>query len=208
MADETSADGREADRAAPTPGDRGLWFGIVAVLLVAIAGMYIWKVVAVSDVRGDMEARQDSLLVRSQQALETRTERLLRMSGVPLAWALRPELTRRNYEQVNAYLSEFVQEPGVERVVVTAPGDSILASTDRRLEGRSFSSVLPAELLEIRDARVERVDGEIRVAVPVMGPTRALGVLVFTYRPPVDEDGGPAPGDTAPGATEAGPPPG
>ena len=195
MEAEAGGTGGEAGRPKRSSDERGLWFGVVAVLLVAIAGVYVWKLVAVSDVRSEMAARRDSLLADSRQELEERTEELLRLSGVPLAWALRPELIRRNYDQVNAYTSEFVQEPGIERVVLGTPADSILVATDKRLEGRAFTSVLPAELLEIRNPRVERLDGEIRLSVPVLGPTRALGILVVSYRPAGD-----GPGQTTAGA--------
>lgn len=171
---------------AEVPGARRRlpWLGIVAVLVAAIVAIYIWKLVAVSDVRGEMTAVRDSLHARAVRALDDRTQELLRLSAVPLGWAVRSEMLRRNYEQANAFLTEFVQEPGVERVVLGVPRDSILLATDKSLEGARFSSHFPAELLRRTEAEVAAADeGGYRIAVPILGPTRSLGVLVAIYRP-------------------------
>lgn len=186
---------------------RNLWLGVVGALLVAVVAVYVWKLVAVSDVRREARVARDSLHQRALLAIDDRTADLLRLSVVPLGWAIRTEMLRRNYEQADAFLTELVQEPGVEGAVLAVPRDSILLATDRRLEGRRFSSVFSAGLLQLTEPAVTlRDDGTYEVAVPMLGPTRSLGVLVLTYRPP--EVDLPSPGDDPSGVPSRSPPSG
>ncbi len=172
--------------AASIAARRSPWIGIVAALLVGIVAIYIWKLVAVSDVRGEMAAARDSLQERSLRALDERTHELLRLSVVPLGWAIRSEMLRRDYQRVDAFLAEFVQEPGVRRAVLGIPRDSILVSSDKSIEGEAFSAHFPGELLRLNEpvvAERDPPDAGYRIAVPILGPTRSLGVLVVDYRP-------------------------
>lgn len=201
---------------APDPAARGprrpggFWIGLVAALLVAIGAVYVWKLVAVSDVRHEMAAARDSLHERSLAALGQRTHELLRLSVVPLGWAIRSEMLRRDLGRVDAFLTEFVQEEGVRRAVLGGPGDSILVSTDKNLEGQAFSTHFPAALLRLSEPEVrepEPPDGGYRIAVPLLGPTRSLGVLVVDYVPgetPLRPGPGPARADEPPAETAGG----
>lgn len=164
--------------------DRNLWLGIIGVLLLVIIGMYIWREVDVRGVRGEAEERREALVERAELEVDRRTEELLRLSAIPLAWAVRTEMLRRDLGQVDGYLTEFVQERGVEQAVLAGARDTVLVATDRRLQGTRFSQHFPAELLERDQATVEPVEqGRLRVVVPIMGINRRLGTLVVRYRP-------------------------
>lgn len=181
----------EESRRGPPGGGAGgpkrrasVWPAIVGLLLLVIAGMYAWRLVSVGEVRREAAVVRDTLHARAFRAIDLRMQELLRLSAVPLGWAVRSEILRRNWEQANAFLTELVQEPGVEQIVIGGPRDSVLLATDKVLEGRAFSSLFPEELLRRTDPSVERLpDGVYRVAVPLLGPTRTLGVLVLTYQP-------------------------
>lgn len=201
---------------APDPAARGprrpggFWIGLVAALLVAIGAVYVWKLVAVSDVRREMTAARDSLYQRSLVALEQRTRDLLRLSVVPLGWAIRSEMLRRDLGRVDAFLTEFVQEEGVRRAVLGGPAGSILVSTDKNLEGQAFSTHFPAALLRLSEPEVREPEpgaGSYRIAVPILGPTRSLGVLVVDYVPeeaPLGPGPDPAGADGPPGEAAGG----
>lgn len=199
------------DPAAPGPRrPGGFWIGLLAALLVAIGAVYVWKLVAVSDVRREMAAARDSLYQRSLGALDQRTRDLLRLSVVPLGWAIRSEMLRRDFGRVDAFLTEFVQEEGIRRAVLGGPGDSILVSTDKNLEGQAFSSHFPAGLLRLSEPEVrepEPGDRGYRIAVPILGPTRSLGVLIVDYVPeetPLGPGRDPAGADEPSGETAGG----
>lgn len=167
-------------------GRRNLRIGVVAALIVAIGVVYVWKEVSVGQVRAELAADRDSLHQRALRALEGRTAELLRLSAVPLGWAVRSDVQRRDLGAVGGFLDEFVQEPGVRGAVLAGPGDSILAATDSNLEGQPFSAHFPGELLRLSQPGVSGPEGPAglyRVAVPILGPTRSLGVLVVEYAP-------------------------
>lgn len=173
---------------APPGATRGRNFriGVVAALIVAIGAVYVWKEVSVGQVRTELTAERDSLHRRALLAIEERTAELLRLSAVPLGWAVRSGVQRRDLGAVEGFLDEFVQEPGVRAAVVAGPGDSILVATDSNLRGRPFSAHFPGELLRLSEPGVSGPEGPAglyRVAVPILGPTRSLGVLVVEYVP-------------------------
>ncbi len=181
----------------PDPGDRGrparegrdrsdrsLWLWIIGLLLLVVVGVYAWKEIQLGDVRGEAEQQRQALVERAGEQVDARTQRLLRLTAQPLGWAVRSEMIRRNLDQVDAYLAEFVQEEGVESAVLAGERDTVLVATDRRFQGARFSEHFPAELLERDQTTVEAADqARLRLVVPIMGINRRLGTLVVIYRP-------------------------
>lgn len=164
--------------------DRSLWVWIIGLLLLVVVGVYAWKEIQLGNVRGEAEERRQTLVERAGERVDERTRGLLRLSAQPLGWAVRSEMIRRNLDQVDAYLTEFVQEEGVESAVLAGERDSVLVATDRRFQGARFSEHFPAELLERdRTAVEEAEDGRLRLIVPILGINRRLGTLVVVYRP-------------------------
>lgn len=164
--------------------NRSLWLWIIGLLLLVVVGVYAWKEIQVGNVRGEAEERRQALVERAGERVDQRTRNLLRLSAQPLGWAVRSEMIRRNLDQVDAYLTDFVQEEGVESAVLAGERDSVLIATDRRFQGARFSDHLPAELLERDETAVEATDDErLRIVVPIMGINQRLGTLVVFYRP-------------------------
>ncbi len=184
--------------------DRGMWLGIIGVLLLAVVAVYAWSQIRVGQARGDAEAERRALVERAERATEARTRELLRLSALPLGWVVRTEMVRRNLDAVDGYLADFVGEPGVEAAVVAGVGDSILVAGDRQWIGRPFSERFPAELLLSDTVAVESGrEGLLRVVVPILGTNRRLGTLVVAYRP--EELGlGSEPGEAGADASPAG----
>lgn len=164
--------------------DRSLWLWIIGLLLLVVVGVYAWKEIQLGNVRGEAEQQRQALVERAGEQVDARTQRLLRLTAQPLGWAVRSEMIRRNLDQVDAYLAEFVQEEGVESAVLAGERDTVLVATDRRFQGTRFSEHFPAELLERDQTIVEAADqGRLRLVVPIMGINRRLGTLVVFYRP-------------------------
>lgn len=210
-----------ADDAAPprrssrTSRKRRLWLGLVAVLILVAGGLYVWKLVAVNQVEGAMEAQRDSLVGAAQERLDARTEDLLRLSAVPLGYAVRQPVLDGNFELVDQYLSGLVQEPGVRQALVVDRSDSILVATNRNMRGKRLAATtLPDGLLPTSETTVrEGADGSYYAAVPLTGINRSVGTLIVEYRPEergsgADADSGAGTeADTAGGAPPRGPPP-
>lgn len=84
---------------------------IIGVLLVLLFITYLWKTIAVKNVQKQMETRQIQLIEKSQQVITEKTRYFLRLTTTPFVWAIRKEMLRENYEQINEYLNQFVKEP-------------------------------------------------------------------------------------------------
>lgn len=175
------------------------WLLVVGALVLALAALLVWKIVSVNEVKATEAERRAELVSQLGAELDDQTETMLGTLAVPLVWALRTQVMQsqtpgqaRNasdaggeMSQVNRYLIDLVQQPGVEQIVFALPGGEIAVSTDKNIQGNRFDRHYPAELLDIEAARVERIDeGIYRVAAPVLGLNEHLGTVVLTYRRP------------------------
>jgi hypothetical protein len=148
------------------------------LLVVAIAGMYLWKNIAVTCVKAQ-------LAEKAGQVIADQNGSLLRLAVVPLVWAVRTEMISGNYAQINQYLSQFVKEKNMKGIVVAKPDGTIVVATNKKLEGAPVASVFPPSvLLEDKTTVTTLENGDIMVVSPVMGLSEKLGVLILLYTPP------------------------
>ncbi len=148
------------------------------LLVLAIAGMYLWKNIAVNCVK-------DQLAERTGQIITDQNRSLLRLAVVPLVWAVRTEMINGNYDQINQYLSQFVKEKNIKGIVVAKPDGTIVVATNKKLEGAAVASVFPPSVLQEDKTTVStQENGDIMVVSPVMGVSEKLGVLILLYTPP------------------------
>jgi hypothetical protein len=148
------------------------------LLVLAIAGMYLWKNIAVNSVK-------DQLAERTGQIITDQNRSLLRLAVVPLVWAVRTEMINGNYDQINQYLSQFVKEKNMKGIVVAKPDGTIVVATNKKLEGAAVASVFPPSVLQEDKTTVStQENGDIMVVSPVMGLSEKLGVLILLYTPP------------------------
>lgn len=161
--------------------DRVFW-GAVVLFLVVTAGLFLWKRNAVHQVEERAEEERRELVERARGALESQAIDLLRTTALPLGWAVREQVLDENYGMLSDLFGEMVAEPDVRRIVYANVNDSILVSTDQRLEGQALSSAVPgAASAQDRVTVREREDGTYDVIVPVVGFAQKRGVVVITY---------------------------
>jgi hypothetical protein len=157
--------------------------GIFVALILLVLGMYVWKTMAVRDAEQRMEAQRAELTTARRQALESQARGMLRLTGRPLAWAVRAEMLRNNLEQVDDYFNDFVREPGIVGVILIGKEGKVLLATNRKLVGQPAQDVVSKAVLEATGVTVEESEGVQRLAVPVMSFNERLAVLAVDYRP-------------------------
>lgn len=156
-----------------TADSRKVYFYIMGILVVLIAAMFLWKVIAVKSVEK-----------KSQQIIASRTEELLRLTAIPFAWAVRKEMLKEDFDQINEYLNSFIKEPRIKMVMVVKADGTVAAATDKKLEGQQFSSLYPEELLSPDDIRLSKdKDSNILLVCPIMGLNARLGTSLIIYEP-------------------------
>lgn len=150
----------------------------VALLFLAIAGMYLWKNIAVSRAKAQ-------LTERAGQIIKEQNSSFLRLAVVPLVWAVRTEMISGNYQQINQYLDQFVKEKNMKEIVVAKSDGTVIAATNKKREGTQVASVFPPSVLQEDKTIVStQENGDIMVVSPVMGLSEKLGVLILLYTPP------------------------
>jgi len=143
-----------------------------------VAGTYVWKNIALSRTRAH-------LVQQAGQVISEQNRSYLRLAAVPLVWAVRSEMMRGNYDQVNQYLAQFVREPNMKEIVVARTDGRIVAATNKQRDGAPVTDFFPPEVLRTDTITVtSREDGDLMVAAPVMGLSDKLGVLILLASPP------------------------
>lgn len=150
---------------------------VIVLLMIAVAGTYAWKNMAVAKARTD-------LTQRAEQLLGEQNKTYLELVAVPLTWAVRGEMIRDNIDQVNQYLAQFIKEKGMKELVVARPDGKVVAATNKKLEGAAITDSFPAEVLQVDSTTLTTMsNGEIMIVSPVMGLSEKLGIMVLVYKP-------------------------
>ncbi len=155
------------------------WHSITILLLVlAIAGMYAWKNVAVTSAKAQVAESANRIITEQNKSL-------LRLVAVPLTWAVRSEMIRNNYDQINQYLNQFVKEKNMKEIIVAKPDGTIVVATNKKREGTSVTSAFPPAVLQEDKTTVTTLEnGDLMVVSPVMGLSTKQGILILLSTPP------------------------
>ena len=154
---------------------------VVGLLVVVAIAIFVWKAVAQRNLERQMATERSQLSSAQRQALAGQARDLLRLTARPLAWAVRAELLRDNLGQVDDYFREYVRERGVTALILVGKDGRVLLATNRKLETQPAEGLVSKGLLEAADVAVEESGTTLRLAVPVMGFDRRLGVLIVDY---------------------------
>lgn len=150
----------------------------VLALVLAVAGTYLWKNVAVSRAKEQLSRQAGQVLAEQHKSF-------LRLAAVPLVWTIRSEMMRGNYDQINQYLAQFVREPNMKEVLVARADGRIVAASNKKRDGTMVTDLFPPETPKVDTVTVTtRQDGMFVVAAPIMGLNDKLGVLILVAAPP------------------------
>ncbi len=150
---------------------------IIFILILAVAGMYTWKNMAVKRAKADLTEQATRIITEQNSTF-------LRLVTVPLVWAVRSEMIRSNYDQINQYLTQFVKEKNMKEIVIAKPDGTIVVATNKKFEGKPVTDIFPASVLQEDKLTVSSLEnGDIMVASPVMGLSSKVGVLILLYTP-------------------------
>lgn len=180
------------EKASGMDTNRKIMLILVAVLIVAIVGMFVWKSAAVNTVEKKLvqvqteRVQERADLIEQARQLDARydVESLKRFS-TPLAWAIRRELMASNLDQIDQYLTELVQMAGFQSAVLANPEDKVIVASDRKMLSEAFSAIYPGVYLQVKEVKVEpSTNGGLRAIIPIMGLSQQLGTLVVEFTSP------------------------
>lgn len=157
---------------------------IIVVLVAAAVGIYLWKLISENNLRRNMQDQRIVLTERAQFIMDNKTNDLLNLMTVPFVWAVRREMIRENYDQINEYLTQFVKNREIKKILVVDTNSIIVAATDKKQEGKPFSTYYQQEYLERTDINIANdSEGNIQIVAPIMGLNQRIGTLLITYMP-------------------------
>jgi len=112
----------------------------------------------------------------------------LKLLAKPYVWAIRTEMMKGNIEAVNLYANDMVKEKNFQTLTVIDDKGMVISSTNKKLEGKPYSSIGNAAYLSTDSTVVNKVDDTaLEVSSPVMGFNKRIGTLIFNYMPPKAE---------------------
>ncbi|MCX6179714.1 MAG: hypothetical protein NT163_10205 [Chlorobiales bacterium] len=128
------------------------------------------------------EQKQKELIERAEVRYINIQRQEVRLFSLPFAWAVRKELIRYNYDQIEEYFNELIKRKEFGIIMLADPSGIIKVSTDRKLQGSSIYRSYPGMSLGNSDLVSYPVTkGKSLFLVPVMGLNGKIGTIFFTY---------------------------
>lgn len=158
---------------------------IITILVAVFLMVTMWIVKNIELNKARKEAIHEKQIFQDRAAaLMTDTHKEhLKLLAKPYVWAIRNELLSGNTQQVHAYANEMVKEKNFQSIVVANDKGIILSSTNKKNEGKDFTTIGKPEYLSGNTTIVENINDSILVMKsPVMGFNNKLGILMITFK--------------------------
>jgi sensor histidine kinase regulating citrate/malate metabolism len=159
---------------------------LLIIILIAVSllvAMWIWKNIQVKNEREESKQAMKVVKERATASLLETHKDHLGLLAKPYVWAIRNEMLSGNINQVHVYANEMVKEKNFQSIVVANDKGLIISSTNKKNEGKQFSSKSNQELLSGNSTLVQNLNDSILVmSSPVMGFNNRLGTLIITYK--------------------------
>lgn len=171
---ESNNDVQEMQRQKPSFWKRFLLITIPFVIALLVGGIFLTRY------EGEQKLQQLAELGKSGSVIIQRQD--IQLFAMPLAWSVRKELMRSNYEQIDEYFNEMIRRKGFGLIMLVDPSGMIKISTDRKLQGSSFSLSYPRmKLGASATVSYAMPEGKSMFLVPVMGLNERIGTIAFIY---------------------------
>ena len=153
--------------------------GIAVLLLIAI---WIWKGIEINNIKSKATTDYQALKEQAIKGIITSKEEQLKLLAKSYVWAVRTEMMRGNISQVNLYALDMIKEKNFLRIAIANDSGIIISSTDKKDEGKAFTSLGETAALNNNNTLVKNTgDSILIVTSPIMGFNNRLGTLFIKY---------------------------
>jgi hypothetical protein len=171
---ESSNDVQEMQQPKPSFWKRFFLITIPLVIALLAGGIFLTRY------QGEQSLKELAELADSRSVIIQRQD--IQLFALPLAWSVRKELMRSNYEQIDEYFNEMIQRKEFGLIMLVDPSGLIKISTDRKLQGSSFLMRYPQmKLAASVPVSYAMPEGKSMFLVPVMGLNARIGTIAFIY---------------------------
>ena len=165
------------------------WFWYILTLILISGGGYLYY-------QGDtsikiLEKQLEAEKAFCQDKIDQR-ETLIINEQLPLAakafsWAIRGAILRKNFDEADQMIKEFVAEPSVRGVQFVDKNDLIYLASDKKIEGKKYTEMYGSSLIGKNEIILEKNDLAHIAKVPVMSLSERIGTVIIYYRPDYSE---------------------
>lgn len=157
----------------------------IVIALILLSAIWIWKTVEINNQKKTAENEKQVLQQHASKQIVQTHEQHLKLLAKPFVWAVRSEMMQGNMSQVNLYINEMVKEKNFQRIAVVNDKGIIISSTNKKDEGKHFSTIGNNSDLGINNTKLEtQRDSVISMTSPIMGFNTRLGTLFMRYNIP------------------------
>lgn len=161
---------------------------VIVALALGLIALALERTVEISLVKQRAAEERAAVLHSATEALATQTSSLLRLSALPLGWAVRSALLKDDLTSVDTYLQRIVQERHVTGAALVGADGKVRLAGNRKLEKLSAEAAFPGVAISGQSPTVTTGEHDLRAVVPVMGYDRRLGTVIVSYARPTAED--------------------
>lgn len=156
---------------------------ITVAAIILLAGLWIWKNSQISSLHEEADREKQMLEDRAKTLIAQSHKEHMKLLAKPYVWAVRSELLKGNINQVNLYANEMVKEKNFQSIIVANDKGVIISSTNKKNEGKEFTSVGKPQYLASDTTIVENINDSLLImSSPIMGFNNKLGTLMITYK--------------------------
>lgn len=147
-------------------------FTLILIIMIILG----YHMIIVNSLESEFAAKSVSLKKEYTLKIDSIKIANLQQTIKVFSWAVRSELNRENFEEVNQFFLNFVKEKGIRMINLVNPENgTIILSTDKKNEGETMTD---KQLLDVTDLKVFADSTQLKVAVPIMGLNTKNGVLI------------------------------
>ncbi|MCB9230183.1 MAG: hypothetical protein H6581_00850 [Bacteroidia bacterium] len=155
---------------------------LIILLVLALGGMYLWKYLADQSWENQLATQKETLIHRADSLLQLNTVTLLKVQTRPLAWLVRNELLKGDFQALEGYFAQYSQEDNINQLsLIDQANGKVILETEKDLMGKPFSGEFPMSVTQTNEVVIDMSQGSYRVAVPILGLDRRLATLVVYY---------------------------
>ena len=119
----------------------------------------------------------------AKKLLEERTQEMIRMTALPLGWAVRSELLRGNMAALEDLMLTYVRTRAVESMAVVDENGNIILSSNRKQETQPYSQYYTEPLPAGNDiSMIKRQNGCDLVLIPIDTHAEKSRVVAVEYK--------------------------
>jgi len=159
---------------------------VIVIALVLLSGLWIWKALELGRVRSENEMAGKLLKRKVSLQMDSSLKSQLLLLSKPLVWAIRDKMISGNRQDINIYMNQMVRERNFEEISIVDQRNVIMLSTDKKEEGKSYSTFYNNSFLKSDSTKMYHQRGRtLVVTTPILGLDKRLGTLSIRYNMPI-----------------------